>query len=130
MKKEEVRKRGKAREARRPLELDEFGKLIDMLRAEKDPLKKYGYSCFLILQFHFLARIDGTTAMMIDEIQAHDTYKEFALRSRLYWSKNVLEEQSAPPQIMFGSGNYKFFPLLTLAIFLELFYPVDTNEND
>ena len=93
-------------------------------------LKKYGYSCLVILQFHFLARIDDTSAMMIDEIRAHDTYKAFALRSRLCWSKNVLEERAAPPQIMFGSGNYKFCCLLTLAIFLELYYPVDVNEND
>ena len=92
-----------------------------MLCAEKDPLKKYGFICFVILQFHFLTRIDDTSAMMIDKIQAHDTYKAFVLRSRLCWSENVLEERSAPTQIMFGLGNYQFCPLLTLAIFLSCF---------
>ena len=31
---------------------------------------------------------------------------------------------------MFGSSNYNFCALLTLSTFLELYYPVDTNEND
>ena len=39
VKKEEVRKRGKATVARRPLELNEFEKLVDMLRLDRDPLK-------------------------------------------------------------------------------------------
>ena len=56
VKKEEVRKRGKATVARRPLELDEFGKLIDMLRAEKDPLKTYGYICFVYSPVSFFSK--------------------------------------------------------------------------
>lgn len=129
IKKEEVRKRGKKSVARRPFELNEFAKLVSMLRADQDPLKKYGYSALVCLQLHFLARIDDTCALMVDEIRAHDTYKHFALRGRMCWSKNVLEERAAPAQIIFGASNYNFCPLLTLALFLELFYPVEKNEN-
>ena len=41
----------------------------------------------------------------------------------------MLEEQLEKPQTMFGSTNYIFCPLLALSTFLELYYPVDTNEN-
>lgn len=130
VKKAEVRKRGKATLARRPLEFDEFSKLVEMLRGSSDSLKKFGFTALVILQFHFIARVDDTSALMVDEIKAHPTYKDFALRCRLCWSKNVLEERAAPPQIMFGANQFKFCPLLTLALFLELFYPTERNEND
>ena len=115
--------------ARRPFELKEFAELVSMLRADQDPLKKYGYSALVCLQLHFFARIDDTCALMVDEIRAHDTYKDFALRGRMCWSKNVLEERAAPAQIIFGANNFNFCPLLTLELFLELYYPVEKNEN-
>ena len=46
VKKEEVRKRGKATVARRPLELAEFKKLLSILRKDRDPLKKFGLQLF------------------------------------------------------------------------------------
>ena len=46
VKKEEVRKRGKATVARQPLKLAEFEKLLSILHKDRDPLKKFGYSCF------------------------------------------------------------------------------------
>ena len=55
-----------------------------------------------------LARIDDTCAIMVDEIRAYETYKHFALRGRLCWSKNVLEERAVPAQIIFGSSNFLF----------------------
>ncbi len=90
-----------------------------MLRADQDPLKKYGYSALLCLQLHFLARIDDTCALMADEIWAHDTYKDFALRGRMCLSKNVLEERVAPAQIIFGASNLTFVHYLPLHYFLN-----------
>ena len=45
---------------------------------------------------------------MVDEIWAHDTYKHFALRGRMCWSKHMLKEHAAPAQIIFISSNYIF----------------------
>ena len=53
VKKEEVRKRGKATVARRQLELAEFENLLSIQHKDRDPLKKFGYSCLVILQLHF-----------------------------------------------------------------------------
>ena len=129
VKKAEVRRQGKSSCARRPLEYDEFEKLVKMIRGNRDPLKKYGFTALVNLQFHFLARVDDTCALMIDEIKSHGIYKEFALSFRMCWSKNVMEERSAPSQIMLGSSNYNFCTHLSLATFLELYYPTEMNEN-
>ena len=51
MKKEEGRNRGKKTVARRPLELNEFTKLVSMLREDQDPLKKYGYSALVFFSY-------------------------------------------------------------------------------
>ena len=115
--------------ARRPFELKEYSKLVFMLRADQDTMKKYGYSALVCLQSYFLARIDDTCALMVDEIWAHDTYQHFAMRGRICWSKNMLEELAALAQIIFWSSNFNFCPLLALVLFLELYYPVEKNEN-
>ena len=44
-------------------------------------------------------------------------------------SKNVLEERTAPAQIIFRSSNFNFCPILNLALFLELYFPIHKNEN-
>ena len=119
VKKAEVRKRGKATVARRPLEFDKLCKLVEMLRGSSDSLKKFGFTSLVILQFHFIARVDDTSALMVEEIKAHHVCKDFVLRCRLCWSKNVLEEKAVPPQIMFSANQFKFCPHLTLALFLE-----------
>ena len=45
------------------------------------------------------------------------------------WSKNVMEECVAPLQIMLASSNYNFCTHLTVAMFLELYYPTEMNGN-
>ena len=100
-----------------------------MLSADEDPLQKWGYCALGCLQLHFLARIDDIYELMVDEIRAYDTCKYFALKRRMCWSRNVLEECADPAQIIFVSSNFNFCPLRNLALFLELCYPVDKNEN-
>ena len=102
----------------RPLEIEELGFILDLLRKDPDPVKKYGYVALVIPQFHFLARVDDTCKIMIEEIQRHGTYNQ-ALRARLCWCKNVMDKRAAPPQIMFGANNFKFCSILSLSIYLE-----------
>ena len=44
-------------------------------------------------------------------------------------SKNVLEERTAPAQIIFRSSNFNFCPIINLALIFELYYPTHKNEN-
>ena len=128
VKKLEVRKLGVSSQARRPLEIEELGFIISLLRKDPDPVKRYGFVALVIMQFHFLARVDDTCKIMIDEIRRHSTYDD-ALRARLCWCKNVMDERAAPPQIMFASNNFNFCPILNLAIYLESLFPTETNQH-
>ena len=75
VKKVEVRRQGKSSCTRRPLEYGNFEKLVKMIRGNRDPLKKYGFTALVNLHFHFLARADDTTcALMIDEIKSHSIH--------------------------------------------------------
>ena len=50
---------------------------------------------------------------------------DFALQTKLNWSKNVNDERDCPPQIMLGSMNPLFCVLLDLAIYLEVKFSRD-----
>ncbi len=65
---------------------------------------------------------------MIDKIRRHSTYDD-ALRARLCWCKNVMDERAAPLQIMFASNNFNFCHILNLSIYLESLFPTEANQN-
>ena len=79
MSQKKVWRQGKCTYARRPLEYDEFEKLVRMICAYKNPLKKYGFVALVASQFQFLARADDTCALMVDEIKSHNLHKDSAL---------------------------------------------------
>ena len=100
-----------------------------MIQGNRDPLKKYGFTALINLQFNFLGRVDDTCALMIDEIKSHGIYKDFALSFRMCRSKNVMEERLTPFQTMLAANNCGFCSHIFLATFLELCYPTEMNEN-
>ena len=51
---------------------------------------------------------------LMANIESPDTIK-----SKMRWSKNVLEERASPDQIIFGSMDWTYCVLLSLAIHLE-----------
>ena len=65
---------------------------------------------------------------MMNELVAHNDLP-FALSAKLRWSKNVLEERQAPPQIILGAHDPDFCPLVNLGLFLEQMYTMDENEE-
>ncbi len=65
VKKYEVRKLGVSSQARRPLEVEELGFIISLLQKDPDPVKRYGFVTLVIMQFHFLARVDDTCKIII-----------------------------------------------------------------
>ena len=92
VKKMEVRKQGKESQARRPLTIDEFKYTIRHLKAGDDDVWRYALPALFSFQFHLIARIDDTCQFMMNELVVHDIFP-FALRGRMRWSKNVLEEE-------------------------------------
>ena len=55
------------------MEIEELGFIISLLQKDPDLVKKYGFVGLVIMQFHFLARVDDTYKIMIDKIRRQST---------------------------------------------------------
>jgi hypothetical protein len=83
-------------------------------------LSKYGVPAQMAFQFHLIARIDCVCQFQSNNRQPHDRFPSHALKVKLNWSKNVLEERDAPWQTVLGSIDSVFCVLLNLALWLEV----------
>ena len=121
VKKREVRKQGKASCARRAMEISEFRQLINENRFPRNDgyTHKYALAAYFIFQFHMVARVDDVMHFKCDDLTPHLEF-EFALKSKMCWSKNLLDERSTTDQIILGAGDKDFCTLLALAIHLEI----------
>jgi Transcriptional activator of glycolytic enzymes len=123
VKKKEVRRQGVPSQARRPLTLAEFRSVVQALKTGRGgdgPLAKYGVPAQMAFQFHLIARIDCICHFQRCNLKSHDRFPLQALKVKLNWSKNVLEERDAPWQTVLGSIDSSFCVLLNLAVWLEL----------
>jgi hypothetical protein len=73
----------------------------------------------LKFQFHIIARTDNITNLDTGNLRSHNILGAFALQTKVSWSKNVMEEQSCPDQILLGAADTYFCILLALACYLE-----------
>ena len=128
VKKMEVRKQGKSSQARRALTIEEFKFLMNKLKESEDPVRKYAIPALCSFQFHLVARIDDTCQFMLNELMVHDLFP-FALRGRMRWSKNVLEERHCPSQIILGANDPDFCVLLNVGLYLENIFPTEVNDE-
>ena len=65
---------------------------------------------------------------MLNELMVHELFP-FALRGRMRWSKNVLEERHCPSQIILGANDPDFCVLLNVGIYLEDTFPTEVNDE-
>ena len=119
VKKHEVRKEGKASSARRAMELSEFQELVKRCRKmPQNHVGRYTGAAYFLFQFHMIAIIDDVEHFRCEDITANIEYSH-TLKSKMRWSKNVLEERESPDQIIMGSMDPRFCVLLGLTLHLE-----------
>ncbi len=51
-------------------------------------------------QLHMVGRLDGSAKFREADLKAYIVYSEFGVWACLPWSKNVVEERCAPPQVL------------------------------
>jgi hypothetical protein len=118
-KKFEVRGEGSASNAKRPLKQNEFRKTLTLFRTPGNDWNHiYRYPMMALWQYHLIGRIDDVVHFKVNDPRGHGDY-DFALKTRVRWSKNVMEERQCPPQILLGAMDPLFCVLLHLAIYLE-----------
>jgi hypothetical protein len=75
-----------------------------------------------------IGRVDDVANFKIADPHGHGDYY-FALKTRVRWSKNVMEERQCPPQILLGAMDPLFCVLLHLGIYLEDFLALSPNST-
>ena len=82
----------------------------------------------LKFQVHLIARVDDAAHVLMNKIQTHGMF-DYALRVRLRWTKNCLEERDAPEQIILGASDQDFCVLTSLSIHLQYLLEFLNGEN-
>ena len=104
----EVREEGAPTKAKRALTQPEFQKQLEMLRrhgyAKNDFNHSVKYIAMCLWQYHLIGRVDDTAHFKLSNPKGHDTF-DFAIKTKVQWSKNVRDEQRCPDQILLGSGD-------------------------
>jgi hypothetical protein len=121
VKKKEARGQGAESQARRSMKDDEHRRVIKICKEEgTTTVVKYGIPAIINYQFHMIARIDDSTQAQMENLQAHESFS-FLLKTKLNWSKNVLEERDAPWQVVIGSMDATYCVHVTTGLWLEVF---------
>ena len=124
----EVRGEGADSNAKRPLRQIEFRKTMELFKRRPDFNHHYKYPMMGLWQYHLIGRVDDVSNFKTADPRGHSEF-DFALKTRVRWSKNVLEERQCPPQIMLGALDPDFCCLLNFAIYLEEFLRYHPNAK-
>jgi len=97
VKKFEVRGEGQPSQAKRAVRPNEFAKALSLLRSQPGFDCKHKCSMACLWQHQLIGRLDDTAHFEAKDPQGHPNF-DFALRTNVRWSKNVMEERQCPPQ--------------------------------
>jgi len=96
------------------------------------------YPTMCLWQYTLIGRNDDICHFETNDPKGHPTF-DFALMTKVRWSKNISEERNCPDQILLGAMDDTYCVLIMLAIYLESYlmqYPMahylftsDTNEK-
>ena len=120
---------GKASQARRHFQKEEFEQVIELCHAQNDLDVRLGVSCLLLYAFHMIARLDDSCKLRRRNLVISSRFP-FALQSKLEWSKNVREERQCPFQILLGASDPEYCVLLALALHCESSVSLHGGERE
>ena len=98
VKKFEVRGEGSPSKAKRAVRPNEFCHAIRILRSLPSFDCKYKYPMVCLWQHALIGRLDDAAHFEVKDPAGHPNF-DFALRTNVRWSKNVMEERQCPPQV-------------------------------
>jgi hypothetical protein len=132
IRKKEVSGLGVPSSARRALTDSEFECMMDIIesRMTDDTENMVFLSAFFKYQYNMIARVDDTAKLRCNTLQVLNQYPDFGILTRLNWGKNVMEERDAPNQILFGSFDCRYCPLIGLGTWLELYITIHPEPNE
>jgi hypothetical protein len=76
------------------------------------------FTCITKSQINLIARVDDVANIFASELCCHPQI-DFALVVHLCWTKNCIDERSAPSQIILGAMDSNFCVRIGLSIYLQ-----------
>ena len=120
IRKKEVSGLGVPSRATRDLTSTEFESIMDIIENRMTNEENMVFlSAYFKYQYNMIARVDDTAKLKQCNLKVFHQYPDFGLNTRLCWSKNVMEERDAPIQVLFGSFDSRYCPLIGLGTWLE-----------
>jgi hypothetical protein len=118
----EVRQEGADSRSKRPLRQNEFYMTLELFKgsSRNDFAHSRLYPMICLWQYHLIGRIDDCCNFKLRDPRGHPSF-DFALKTKVRWSKNVHEERKCPDQILLGSMDTQTCVIYHLAIYLEEF---------
>ena len=113
-----MRKQGKPSNARRPMKLQECVEVITRLRRKGELTLRYTIAAYFVFQFHMIAHLDDVMHFKVEDLTPNPDYPG-TLKSKMCWSKNVLEERESPDQIIIGANDPSFCVILAIAMHVD-----------
>lgn len=126
VKKFEVRNEGAGSQTKRALRQAEFRKTLELLKREDDSAHKLLYPCIAVVQYNIIGRVDDCCELLMTDPRGHPQF-DFALKTKVRWSKNVMEERNCPDQILLAASDSDFCVHLHLATYME--YALELNNG-
>ena len=130
MNKMEAARRGKPSQARRALVAAEFEAIIGTLSNHTDEEVGTWLAAYLTFMYNMIARLDDASKFRSPDLQTFHQFSDYGVTAKLCWTKNCMEERDPPTQILFGSRNWKYCVVSLLAVWLELHYELNPEQND
>ena len=111
------------------MKLKEFVEVIKRCRAmPPNHTGRHTGAAYFLFQFHIMARLDDVGNFKCDNIMVNLEYP-YTLKSKMHWSKNVVEERESSNQIIIGSIDPNLCVLLGLVLHLEHASVTIINQN-
>jgi len=112
IKKFEVRGKGCQSSAKRPIREVEFRKTLELLRAQPSFDCKHKHPFLFTWQHHLIGRLDDCANFEVSDPRGHPEF-DFACKTKVKWSKNVMEERRCPDQVCSFKSFLCSLPLFT-----------------
>ena len=94
--------------------------LLFKASSKKDFMHRRLYPLIALWQYHLIGRVDDCCNFKLRDPRGHPNF-DFAIKTKVRWSKNVHEERKCPDQILLGSMDTRTCVIYHLAIYLEEF---------
>ncbi len=102
VKKFETRREGVPSHVKHLLTQNKFLLMQRKLQRQPEWALNIKYRTMNIYQYHLIGRANDTCHFEVRDVQGHRNFSDFALQTKVRWSKNVHDERRSPDQIILG----------------------------